>query len=143
MSHEDDFLCRPDNSSGLHRGTCLLCGIREGVAGKIKERDTKKAVLAKKSKRWHEKAVKRFKAKSKNNPESEDEFNNKGAYETLVLTEEEHRQFDEAENEIDELTDKIRQLEEIHSVTYRAVFACSVLFVASLLVFTVTGLVQT
>lgn len=75
--------------------------------------------------------------------ESEDEFNNKGAYETLVLTEEEHRQFDEAENEIDELTDKIRQLEEIHSVTYRAVFTCSVLFVASLLVFTVTGLVQT
>lgn len=143
MSHEDDFLCRPDNSSGLHRSTCLLCGIREGGAGKIKERDTKKAVLARKSKRWHKKAVKRFKAKPKNNPESEDEFNNKGAYETLVLTEEEHRQFDEAENEIDELTDKIRQLEEIHSVTYRAVFTCSVLFVASLLVFTVTGLVQT
>lgn len=28
------FLCRPDNSSGLHRSTCLLCGIREGVTGK-------------------------------------------------------------------------------------------------------------
>ena len=39
----------------------------------------------------------------------------------LVLTEEEHRQFDEAENEIDELTNKIRQLDEIHSVTYRVV----------------------
>lgn len=85
----------------------------------------------------------RMNEKSKNNPESEDEFNNKGAYETLVLTEEEHRQFDEAENEIDGLTDKIRQLEEINSVTYRAIFVCSVLFVASLLVFTVTGLVQT
>ena len=133
VSHEDDFLYRPDNSSGLHRSTCLLCSIREGVAGKNQR----------KSKRWHEKAVKRFKAKPKNNPESEDEFNNKGAYETLVLTEEEHKQFDEAENEIDELTDKIRQLEEIHSVTYRAIFVCSVLFVASLLVFTVTGLVQT
>lgn len=107
----------------------LVCYVVSGkvLQEKIKERDTKKAVLAKKSKRWHEK----------------DEFNNKGAYETLVLTEEEHRQFDEAENEIDELTDKIRQLEEIHSVTYRAIFVCSVLFVASLLVFTVAGLVQT
>lgn len=123
----------------------LVCYVVSGkvLQEKIKERDTKKAVLARKSKRWHKKAVKRFKAKPKNNPESEDEFNNKGAYETLVLTEEEHRQFDEAENEIDELTDKIRQLEEIHSVTYRAIFVCSALFVASLLVFTVTGLVQT
>lgn len=143
VSHEDDFLCRPDNSSGLHRSTCLLCGIREGVAGKNQRKRYQESRSCKKEQTLAKKAVKRFKTKPKNNPESEDEFNNKGAYETLVLTEEEHRQFDEAENEIDELTDKIRQLEEIHSVTYRAIFVCSVLFVASLLVFTVTGLVQT
>lgn len=45
----------------------LVCYVVSGkvLQEKIKERDTKKAVLAKKSKRWHEKAVKRFKTKPK------------------------------------------------------------------------------
>ena len=98
----------------------LVCYVVSGkvLQEKIKERNTKKAVLARKSKRWHEKAVKRFKAKPKNNPESEDEFNNKGAYETLVLTKEEHRQFDEEDIEIDELSDMLRLLEDIDSLTF-------------------------
>ena len=65
MSHEDDFCIVLIIAAVCIAALGLLCGIREGVAGKIKERDTKKAVLARKSKRWHEKAVKRFKTKPK------------------------------------------------------------------------------
>lgn len=45
----------------------LVCYVVSGkvLQEKIKERDTKKVVLARKSKRWHEKAVKRFKANPK------------------------------------------------------------------------------
>lgn len=97
------------------------------------ERSNKKAALKKKSKKWYDKELKKLKAKSKSKPKPNDEFNVGYAFETIELIEEEHNQFAELENEIEDLTDTIHLLRKVKKISFNMVFVCSILLVVMIL----------
>lgn len=97
------------------------------------ERSNKKAALKKKSKKWYDKELKKLKAKSKSKPKPNDEFNVGYAFETIELIEEEHNQFAELENEIEDLTDTIHLLRKVKKISFNMVFVCSILLVVVIL----------
>lgn len=97
------------------------------------ERSTKKSILKKKSKKWYDKELKRLKAKSKNKPKSDEEFNVGYAFETIELIEEERNQFAAMENEIEDLTDTIHLLRKVKKISYTMVLVCSILLVVVIL----------
>ncbi len=97
------------------------------------ERSNKKAALKKKSKKWYDKELKKLKAKSKSKPKQNDEFNVGYAFETIELIEEEHNQFAELENEIEDLTDTIHLLRKVKKISFNMVFVCSILLVVMIL----------
>lgn len=101
------------------------------------ERSNKKAALKKKSKKWYDKELKKLKAKSKSKPKQNDEFNVGYAFETIELIEEEHNQFAELENEIEDLTDTIHLLRKVKKISFNMVFVCSILLVVMILFGTV------
>ncbi len=67
------------------------------------------------------KAVKRFKTKPKNNPESEDEFNNKGAYETPFWRKRNIDSLTKQKTKLMNWQIKYGSWMKSHSVTYRVV----------------------
>lgn len=97
------------------------------------ERSTKKSILKKKSKKWYDKELKRLKAKSKNKPKLDEEFNVGYAFETIELIEEERNQFAAMENEIEDLTDTIHLLRKVKKISYTMVLVCSILLVVVIL----------
>lgn len=97
------------------------------------ERSTKKSILKKKSKKWYDKELKKLNAKSKSKPKQNDEFNVGYAFETIELIEEEHNQFAELENEIEDLTDTIHLLRKVKKISYTMVLVCSILLVVVIL----------
>lgn len=97
------------------------------------ERSTKKSILKKKSKKWYDKELKRLKAKSKNKPKSDEEFNVGYAFETIEPIEEERNQFAAMENEIEDLTDTIHLLRKVKKISYTMVLVCSILLVVVIL----------
>lgn len=97
------------------------------------ERSNKKAALKKKSKKWYDKELKKLKAKSKSKPKPNDEFNVGYAFETIELIEEEHNQFAELENEIEDLTDTIHLLRKVKKISFNMVFVCLILLVVMIL----------
>lgn len=100
---------------------------------KTAERSAKKAALKKKSKKWYDKELKKLNAKSKSKPKQNDEFNVGYAFETIELIEEEHNQFAELENEIEDLTDTIHLLRKVKKISFNMVFVCSILLVVVIL----------
>lgn len=97
------------------------------------ERSNKKAALKKKSKKWYDKELKKLKAKSKSKPKPNDEFNVGYAFETIELIEEEHNQFAELENEIEDFTDTIHLLRKVKKISFNMVFVCTILLVVVIL----------
>lgn len=100
---------------------------------KTVERSNIKVRLKKKSKKWYDKELKKLKAKSKSKPKQNDEFNVGYAFETIELIEEEHNQFAELENEIEDLTDTIHLLRKVKKISFNMVFVCSILLVVMIL----------
>lgn len=100
---------------------------------KTVERSNIKVRLKKKSKKWYDKELRRLKAKSQNKPKQNDEFNVGYAFETIELIEEEHNQFAELENEIEDLTDTIHLLRKVKKISFNMVFVCSILLVVVIL----------
>lgn len=100
---------------------------------KTVERSSIKVRLKKKSKKWYDKELRRLKAKSKSKPKQNDEFNVGYAFETIELIEEEHNQFAELENEIEDLTDTIHLLRKVKKISFNMVFVCSILLVVMIL----------
>lgn len=100
---------------------------------KTVERSNIKVRLKKKSKKWYDKELRRLKAKSQNKPKQNDEFNVGYAFETIELIEEEHNQFAELENEIEDLTDTIHLLRKVKKISFNMVFVCSILLVVMIL----------
>ena len=60
-------------------------------------------------------------------------FNVGYAFETIELIEEEHNQFAELENEIEDLTDTIHLLRKVEKISFNMVFVCSILLVVMIL----------
>lgn len=100
---------------------------------KTVERSNIKVRLKKKSKKWYDKELRRLKAKSQSKPKQNDEFNVGYAFETIELIEEEHNQFAELENEIEDLTDTIHLLRKVKKISFSMVFVCSILLVVMIL----------
>lgn len=117
---------------------CAVSMVCYEVSGKLLqkktvERSNIKVRLKKKSKKWYDKELRRLKAKSQNKPKQNDEFNVGSAFEIIELIEEEHNQFAELENEIEDLTDTIHLLRKIKKILYTMIFVCTILLVVVIL----------
>ena len=114
---------------------CIASFICYKVSGKmLDEKDAEKCA---KEAELEEKLIDLM-MQTKSKPLSEDEFSFGGAYEALVMAGEHQTQWEDTENEIKALTDKIRLLSMVEQISYLMLsfgimFACMLLFVTGII----------